>query len=290
MLQPGWIYFGSLLIGGAARYAVSAIVLPLSLCLTAAAFAQDRPTLPEEEWYQDVKKELIAHYTGKTVRPRVTIPARRGLQILDGVPQNVPAPNSQPVAARIGEELVIKGVRIKNNEIELVFGKDGGKDESPSKWHLTDLFSSDKSPRSLFQFSYELTAKDLTVESLDRVFEVVFDLNPSDPRVEAATIPGGVPGGTRAPVSETPEVPEVIEELPALGPSVGELTIECVNKGARVYVDGAYSGIAPRIILLRTGVHTIMVISEGYEAWEQRVRIPGGKRSVMHAELRRALR
>src|SRR5262249_15909064 len=78
-----------------------------------------------------------------------------------------------------------------------------------------------------------------------------------------------------------------VADLPAVGPSVGELTIECSVRGARIYIDGSYSGVAPRTLRLRAGFHTILVVSYRYKTREQRLLIPGAKISVVRAELQR---
>ena len=96
---------------GSGRGAIEAAILPLVLflCFTVSAQAQDGATLPEEEWYGDLKRTLVSHYTGKIVRLKMAIPAtRRGLQIIDGMFHHNPALSSQTGAAQPGEELVIK--------------------------------------------------------------------------------------------------------------------------------------------------------------------------------------
>src|SRR5262245_36230439 len=106
-------YFERLTLSGFAGWTVAA-GWSLVLLLSVAAFGQNRPpnregrppnrkddhredhredredraTLPEEKWYQDLKRVLAAHYTGMPVRTRVMIPAtRRGVQVIDGVYQ-----------------------------------------------------------------------------------------------------------------------------------------------------------------------------------------------------------
>ena len=60
----------------------------LILLLAAPASAQDKK-LVDEDWYGDVKKALADHYTGKTVRLKLPIPAtRRGPEMIDGLAQS----------------------------------------------------------------------------------------------------------------------------------------------------------------------------------------------------------
>jgi hypothetical protein len=80
---------------------------------------------------------------------------------------------------------------------------------------------------------------------------------------------------------------KIVGDLPAAGPDVGEVTIESSAGAARIYIDGAYSGAAPRTLRLHTGFHTILVVSDTYKTWERRLQIPGAKISVVRAELQK---
>ncbi len=66
-------------------------IMVAALCLTMAslsAFGQaggQERRLTYDDWYGDVKRVLSDHYTGKTVKLKLAIPAtRRGLEMIDG--------------------------------------------------------------------------------------------------------------------------------------------------------------------------------------------------------------
>ncbi|MCI0666197.1 MAG: hypothetical protein L0220_34525, partial [Acidobacteria bacterium] len=88
------------------RLSVAAALFPFILFFTVVSYGQDR-SLPEDEFYGDIKVALSSHYTGKIVKVKQMIPAtRRGLEILDGALQNSSAPTPPQALAQPGDELV----------------------------------------------------------------------------------------------------------------------------------------------------------------------------------------
>ncbi|MFN0084089.1 MAG: PEGA domain-containing protein [Blastocatellia bacterium] len=263
--------------------------------LAGAASAQDR-TLPEEDWYGDVKRVLMNHYTGKVVRTRLPIPAtRRGLELVDGSVRTVADKSQLETAAQMGEELTIKSFRVTDNNIEVLLARS----EPPPKKKVPNPFSAWKQPRINLRFSRELAAKDLTIENINRMLAPAVDVAAlgaptPDPAaqtaiVHAAAQPGPREAADKSAPTANPEnipTPQIVGDLPSAGSEVGELTIESSVRQARVYIDGAFSGAAPRTVRLRTGVHTILVLCDGYAGWEQRLFIPGAKISLVRAEIK----
>ncbi len=279
------------------RKSIPAALLAVIFIFTAVASAQNR-TLPEEEWYGDVKSALASHYTGKTVRAKQMFPAtRNGLEIVDGALQNSSGPNPPPALAQPGDELVIKSFKVGDTEIDILLAKN----EPPPKKRFTDVFTVQKQPRIHIRFNRELTSKDMTIESVNRALAAVIDVTSLAPPVVEKS-PTATQASLASPQNDasakSSEVvndknlptPDIVGDLPSLTPNVGELTIESMGKQARVYIDGAYSGIAPRTVRLRAGARTILVVSDGHAPWEQRLFIPGGKISVVRADLQRAMR
>jgi hypothetical protein len=268
------------------------------LLLAATGFAQRR-TLVEEDWYGDVKKVLMDHYTGKTVRLKLPIPAtRRGLEVYDGAVQTEASKATPQFAAQIGDEVTIKSFKVGDSGVEVLLSKN----EPPRKGKIPNPFAVWKQPRINLRFSHELSSKDLTIENLNRFLAPAVDITPLTPTVsennsnapQAATaVPpasqqAAPQPGQRAesnPAEQSMPMPSIVADLQSAGPDVGELTVEASVKGARVYIDGSYSGEAPRTVRLRAGIHTILVVGEGYASWEQRLFIPGAKASVVRAEL-----
>ncbi len=82
-----------------------------ALALAVAVSAQTRKLI-DEDWYGDVKKVLTDHYTGKTVRLKLPIPAtRRGLEMVDGQVRTEASKTITQFSAQIGDELKIKSCR-----------------------------------------------------------------------------------------------------------------------------------------------------------------------------------
>jgi len=269
-----------------------AVAALLSLAaLTWAASAQDR-RLAYDDWYGDVKKTLADHYTGKTVRLRMAIPAtRRGLELTDGAAESPAEKDSAQTLAEPGDELTIKSFKIRDASIELLLNKEG----QPRKRRL---FSWPKQPRIQLHFSRELSAKDMSIESINHWLAAAVDVSPLGPAVAEQP-----PNTTQASITPAPEAAPakvvwvnnvqslptatVTGELPKGNTKVGELTVTGPTNQARIYIDGAYSGFAPRTVRLPAGVHSILMMANGYAAWEQRLIVPGGKASIIKAELQR---
>ncbi|MDX2040790.1 MAG: PEGA domain-containing protein [Acidobacteriota bacterium] len=261
-------------------------IVTLCLMLPAlAAYGQDR-RLTYENWYGDVKKTLADHYTGKTVKLRMAIPAtRRGLEMVDGSFDRAAVPVSTETLAQSGDDVTIQNFIVRDTDIELLLNKNG---EKPKGWFFP------KKPRIKLRFSRELTAKDMTIETINRWLAPALDVTALASTQEASIAPPVAPPKEAAPqpvVAKTSSenaaglpTPEIIGDLPKSEARLAELTVECPGKYARVYIDSAYSGYAPRTIRLRAGVHSILVMADGYSAWEQRLFIPGGKASVVKAE------
>jgi len=274
---------------------VNVLLAAFVILLLAVPVSAQNKKLVDEDWYGDVKKALADHYTGKTVRLKLPIPAtRRGLEMVDGSVQREASRVVPPLSARIGDELKIKSFRVGDSNVEVMLGKD----EPPPKKRLRNPFTGPKQSRINVRFSHELSSKDLTIENLNRFLSQAVDVTPlASPIVEsngassAASNPQAESQLTTNPELAAGEQPlpalSTVADLPAVGPGVGELTVECSVRGARVYIDGSYSGIAPRTLRLRTGFHTILVVSDRYKTWEQRLLIPGAKISVVRAELQK---
>lgn len=269
------------------------------LCLTLptmVSFGQvnQKSNLAYEDWYGDVKKILADHYTGKTVKLKMPIPAtRRGLEMFDGSFERTAETNTAETLAQSGDDVTIKSFRLRDHDIELLLlGKAGAKRKG---W----FFNRPKNPRISIRFSRELTAKDLTIEAINRWLSATMDVSALTPAgsensatqasvaPSAETAPKPAAGKTRTENSQGLPTPEITGDLAQADSGFAELTIECAGKYAQVYIDDSYSGFAPRTIRLRAGVHSILVMADGYKAWEQRLFIPGGKATVVKAELQR---
>lgn len=273
------------------------VAAALSLALLAlpiwSSLAQERK-LAYDDWYGDVKKTLTDHYTGKTVKLRMAIPAtRRGLELTDGELPGAGEKDLTPALAQPGDELTIKSFKVRDTSIELLLNREG---EQPK----THFFSWPKRPRINLRFSRELTVKDMTIESINHWLAAAIDVGPLAPVMADQSTPSTT--NTQASIASEPEsaakpaVADPLQSLPTasvtgnLPPgsrNFGELTVECSTGSARVYIDDAYSGSAPRTVRLNSGVHSILVMANGFAAWEQRLVIPGGKSSVVKAELQR---
>ncbi len=262
----------------------------LILLIAAPASAQDNK-LVDEDWYGDVKKALADHYTGKTVRVKAPIPAtRRGLEMIDGAALREPSGIVPPVSARIGDELMIKSFRVGDSNVEVLLGKD----EPQPKKKFPNPFAARRESRINLRFSHELSSKDLTIENLNRYLGQAIDVTKlaSPINQDNSTIAGqNHQSGPKT--IENPELSgaepalKTVGELAAVGPDVGELTIDCSTPGARIYIDGSYSGLAPRTLRVRAGFHSILVVSDLHKTWEQRLLIPGAKISVVRVELQK---
>src|SRR5262245_38403068 len=263
----------------------------LILLLAAPDSAQDKK-LVEENWYGDVKKALADHYIGKTVRLKLPIPAtRRGLEMIDGSAQREASKLVPPMSAQIGDELTIKSFKVGASNVAVLLGKN----EPTPKKKFPNPFAVRTESRINLRFSHELSSKDLTIENLNRYLEQAVDVTAlSSPVAQNNSTPGAaLSRQTETHPTENPELAgaepalKTVADLPAVGPEVGELTIECSVRGARIYIDGSYSGAAPRSLRLRSGFHNVLVVSDLYKTWEQRLHIPGAKISLLRVELQK---
>lgn len=265
------------------------MVAVLSVAVMAlVSFAQDR-NLAYDDWYGDMKKTLTDHYTGKTVKLRMAIPdTRRGLEIQDGEFNSSEDDNSMNALARPGDEVTIKSFKIRDQNIELQLLKLGEK-------RKRRFFSFARNPRINLRLSRELTSKDLTIENINQWLSAAVDVTPlggtaaglNTATAQASIVPEPEPAktdGNRDNPRGLP-TPSVSGNLNSSEDGIGELTIECPVR-ARVYIDDAYSGFAPRTIRLKSGIHSILVMADGH-AWEQRLFIPAGKASTVKAEIQR---
>ncbi len=277
---------------------VNVLLIALVIPLFAVSVSAQGRKLVDEDWYGDVKKALADHYTGRIVRLKLPIPAtRRGLEMVDGAVQREATKEAPQFSAQIGDELTIKYFKVNDSSVEVLLDKN----EPPRKSKFPNPFTGPKQPRISLRFSHELSSKDLTIENLNRFLSPAVDVAtlailPSENNSSSAAkseTPGQQPDPQPIQKSEaeqaelSPPTPDIVADLPIVGPNVGELTVECSVRGARVYIDGSYSGVAPRTLRLRAGFHTILVVSNGYESWERRLFIPGAKISVARAELRK---
>lgn len=269
------------------------------LCLTLptlVSFGQtgQKNNLAYEDWYGDTKKILADHYTGKSVKLKMAIPAtRRGLEMFDGSFESGAEATSAESLAQPGDDVTIKSFKLRDHDIELLLlGKTA---EKRKGW----LFKRAKTPRISIRFSRELTAKDMNIETINRWLSATMDVTPlmsagaENLNTQASVAPPAEPAPKTVTAKASMENQQALPtslitgDLAQADPGFAELTIECPGKYARVYIDDAYSGFAPRTIRLRTGVHSILVMADGYAAWEQKLFIPGGKASVVKAELQR---
>lgn len=270
-------------------YVLSAALVILLLAVPASA---QNEKLVDEDWYGDVKKALADHYIGKTVRLKLPIPAtRRGLELIDGSAQTEASRLVPPMSAQIGDELTIKSFKVGVSNVEVLLGKN----EPPPKKKFPNPFAARTESRINLRFSHELSSKDLTIENLNRYLGQAVDVTAlSSPVAQNNSTPGAaLSHQTETHPTENPELAgsqpalKTVADLPAVGPEVGELTIECSVRGARIYIDGSYSGAAPRSLRLRSGFHNVLVVSDLYKTWEQRLHIPGAKISLLRVELQK---
>lgn len=268
---------------------VAGVLLILLAQQSWESFAQGKK-FTSEDWYGDTKKVLTEHYTGKTVKLRMAIPAtRRGLELADGQLIVEAEKNTAPPLAQAGDELTIKSFKVRDNSIELLLNKNG---EQPKK----RFFSWPKRPRINLRFSRELNFKDMTVDSINHWLAVAMDVSPlgtagsapsaANSQTIIASVAEPAPKSTPANSAQAAPSAQITGDLPQTDSGFGEVTVQCSTGQARIYFDDAYSGFAPRTIRLRAGVHSVLVMANGYAAWEQLVLIPGGKTSVIKVDLR----
>ena len=252
-----------------------------------------------------LKSMLTDYYSGKVVRAKVVIPATsQGLEIIDGRLNISPVPTLQ-IAAQPGDALLIRQLKFKSKIIEVQFEGDEPADEqrvpqAVRGYRGTKSSPSRSAPRITLRFSREITTRDLNIQSINRLLASAVETSSLAPK---AAGPLAAPTASAETHPQRPEAPKLAEqsaraqniptatiigELAGASAEVGELTIECSAGRARVYLDGAYSGWTPRTIRVRAGVHSLLIVGEGYAMWEQAFFIPGGKASLVRAELKRS--
>ncbi len=283
--------------------------LLLLLILVASLAAQTKPLSSGQ--LDDYLKSLLAeYYTGKMVYAKVAIPAtERGLQIVDGRLEVTVAGAPPGAAAQPGAALVIRQLTFKSKNIEVQFEGNEAAGEKSARLpgeaqRLTKSSGPRPTPRLNLRFSRAITTSDLTIPNINRLLSAAVDITALIPKAAESPDPkaAATPSPKRPDAAMLAEraaraqgIPAatVIADLTGASPGVGELTIECSAAPARLYparlyIDGAYSGWTPRTIKLLTGIHSILIVSEGYAMWEQKFFIPAGKASRVSVELKRA--
>lgn len=270
--------------------------VPLAVCLFLCLVTAQTRSLSEEQ-LESYRRSLLAdYYIGKAVRAKVTFPATaQGLEIKDGRLDVLPLSANQTVAARPGDLLIIKQVRFKRRSIEIEFAEKEVENEAHPPGSRKQQSSTLK-PRLHVRFSRELTPHDLSLQNLNSLLAMALDVSSLAPQAielpQATTsakqpkqAAGPLPAKRDVQAQDIPIAPTVAE-LAAAAPNIAELTIECSIGRARVYINGAYSGWTPRTVRVIAGVHSILLVREGYTMWEQRFIIPAGKVSLVRAELK----
>ena len=296
--------------------------LLISFCVTVAGQTlpdqpeKKRPPASEKQIHSDLKLLLNDYYTGKPVRAKIVIPANeRGIEVLDGQLKIYPLPELT-AAVQPGELVLIKELRFKNKEIEVRFeaehlqetattalplaipglapvgphGSDATIGPSPAALVAKSAAKSSKplpDPRVVLRFTREIETRDLNLQSINRL------LAPAVEMMLAPTLAPTTTTTTRLTPSERAQqiaaeqgitVAPVTGDLVGASMDVGELVIECAVPGARLYIDGTFSGTAPRTVQLMMGVHTVLVVAPGQRQFEQRFFLPAGKVSTIKAE------
>lgn len=281
-----------------------------------------RPAASEKQINSDLKLLLNDYYAGKPVRAKVVIPAtERGIEVLDGQLKVYPLPELT-AAVQPGELVLIKELRFKNKEIEVRFdgerlqeaaapatppvlsglapvgphGSDATAGPPPAAL-IAKTPKATKSlpdPRVVLRFSREIETRDLNLQSINRLLSPAVDVtallpSPSLAAKEKETaLPARPTANAQAQQSATEQgipIAPVTGDLVGANTGVGELVIECAVAGARLYIDGTFSGTAPRTVQLLMGVHTILVVASGQNQFEQKFFLPAGKISTIKAEL-----
>lgn len=250
------------------------ICLTIIILSANMAYGQRR-TLPEEDWYGDIKQGLRAFYLGKGVRVTMPVP-KGGLEILDGVVQRPSDARAPEYIAQPGDELKVKSLEFTDHEIEFTLGGD----EPPPKRRFPNPFVFNRPPRVKIFFSREINAQDLTIENINRFLGLAVDVAALKPPAEKV-----------APAEEAEPEPASVPGLKIIGTltdsSICELTVESTPPAARIYIDGSFSGNSPRTFRLSPGEHIILIIHDGYNSWERKLSLPEGKTAALIAELSR---
>ena len=282
----------------------SALLITLSIPSISLAQTERQRTVTDKNIDADLKSLLNDYYSGKPVRSKVVIPANeQGLEILDGQLKAQPLANLQ-AAVQPGEMVLIRELRFKNKVIEVYFNNDSrNEDTTPLSLQLVGESGSEASarpsvaaaklaerkkalpdPRLMLRFSREIGTQDLNLQSINRLLSSAVDvtnLNPNNaikiPEPSSAPVANPLPAGVTA--------AEITGDLTSTQIGIGEVTIECNVPGARLYVDGSYSGTAPRTVQIISGTHSILIVAPGYESFEKRYFLTSGKISIIKADL-----
>lgn len=267
----------------------------------------------ERQLDSDLKMLLNDYYIGKPVRAKVVIPAtERGIEVVDGQLKVHPLPQLT-AAVQPGEMVLIKELRFKNKEIEVRLSGEHLSEPVEPAMPVPDLkpvgpVGSDASvpktalipktpksvkslpdPRVILRFSRDIETRDLNLQSINRLLAPAVEIaSPTaPPSVNTEAAPRSLSASERAQQAAAAQgiaVAPVTGELVGAPPNVGELVIEFSVAGARLYIDGAYSGTTPRAMHLPMGVHTVLILAAGAGQFEQKFFLPAGKISTIKAE------
>ncbi|MFN0123122.1 MAG: hypothetical protein ACKV2V_21690, partial [Blastocatellia bacterium] len=243
---------------------------------------------------------LNEYYTGRVIRLKVPIPANgKGLVIEDGAISNVVSGETgAKVAAQAGDPLLISHLRFERRKIEIELSD--GDEDSPARRGRRFLFwriGKQAPPRLSLRFSHAVTIGDLNIQTINQLLSPALDVSGLAPveTVMPAPAAPAAPRRNRAEMvlllaerrarAEGVPTAQVREDRVFPDAMTGEVTIECAGcLAARLYVDGAFSGPAPRTIRVLAGIHTFQLEMETGPAWRQRYFVPAGKTSLIRYE------
>lgn len=291
--------------------------LALSVCGQSEPSERKRRVASEGQVNADLKLLLNDYYAGKPVRAKVVIPANeRGVEVMDGQLKMYPLPELT-AAVQPGELVLIKELRFKAKEIEVRFDGEHLKEAAtfapsaglpgiaPVGPHGSDATTGPPpaalvakapkppkplpDPRIVLRFSRDIETRDLNLQSINRLLAPAVDVATLLPtaavKPEAALPPRPSVSeqAQRAAVEQGIAVAPVTGTLVGAAANVGELVIECPVTNARLYIDGTYSGTAPRTVQLLMGIHTILVTSSQGQ-FEQKFFLSPGKIATIKVE------
>ncbi len=282
----------------------SALLITFLFSLFSFAQTERKRTVTDKTVDADLKSLLNDYYSGKPVRAKVVIPANeQGLEILDGRLNAQPLANLQ-AAVQPGELVLIRELRFKNKVIEVHFNNDSrNENDEPMSLQRVGEFGSEAStrpsvaatklaerkktfpdPRLMLRFSREIGTQDLNLQSINRLLSSAIDVTNLSPdnsmKIREEPV---APAAIVLPAGVT--LAEPIGDLSAARPGISEVTIECNIPGARLYLDGSYSGAAPKAIQIISGIHSVLIVAPGYESFEKKYFLTSGKISIIKAEL-----
>jgi hypothetical protein len=277
-----------------------------------------RQVTSERQLNSDLKVLLNDYYSGKPVRAKVVIPANeRGIEVVDGLLKVHPL-TELTAAVQPGELVLIKELRFKNKEIEVRFDGEYLKEPvhtapppgvpglTPVGPHGSDatvgpppaalVAKAPKSvkslpdPRVILRFSRDIETRDLNLQSINRLLSPAVDVTTLAPTpvpegtTTTAARPRAFERAQQTAAEQGIPVAPITGNLVGAAPNIGELVIECSIAGARLYIDGTYSGTAPRTVQLLMGVHTVLIVAPGQQQFEQKFFLPPGKVAVIKAD------